>query len=362
MSRPVFDDTGLALLGQRWRGLAAQSGASYFQDWGWVGCMAATRYSDPILVEVHRNEKLVALALFSRRARRRQGGSLHLQESTDPLLASIFIEHNGPLIAIADPVLRQSVLVHLLTYAMREPLGSRPAQARRLVLSGVSSECADAVLMTGGLVEEKSRRAAPYADLSRLDPEQPFLDSLSRNTRYQIRRSNRLYAAQGELAIRRAETVEEGRQFLERLIELHNTTWRARGKKGAFATASVRSFYHELLQSGIPADEVDMLRISAADTEIGYLMNFRHRGVVSAYQSGFDYAGARPQQKPGLTSHYLAIEAYRSRGVTTYDFLAGTDRYKLSLANSQRWLHWLSTAPAWHPSTIGTRLRRLLRL
>ena len=91
-------------------------------------------------------------------------------------------------------------------------------------------------------------------------------------------------------------------------------------------------------------------------------MNFNHNGVVSAYQSGFDYAAATPQQKPGLTSHYFAIEAYRARGLAIYDFLAGADRYKLSLANSHRWLHWLSAAPAWHPYSVGARLRRLLKI
>lgn len=362
MSRPILDRSGLEQLELRWRALASEAGGSYFQDWGWVGCMAAERYPDPILLEMHQDEKLIALALFNRGFSRRDGTSLHLQESIDPALASIFVEHNGPLVTILDPVLRQAVLAALFTAAMRGPIDTLPAQPRRLVLSGVGPDCADAAGMTGGLVDEKSRRIAPFSDLRALDRSRSFVEFLSRNTRHQLRRSNRLYAAQGELTIRRAETVEEGIDYFAKMVDLHNITWRARGKKGAFATASVRRFYAKLLEGGIPRGEVDLLRITAGEAVVGYLLNFNHNGVVSAYQSGFDYASATPQQKPGLTSHYLAIEAYRSRDVAVYDFLAGADRYKLSLANSHRWLHWLSASPAWHPYSVGARLRRLLKI
>lgn len=302
LSRPALDQPGLDRLEARWRPLAKESGGSYFQDWGWVGCMAAERYPDPILIEMHQDETLIALALFNRAASRRDGTSLHLQESIDPLLASIFVEHNGPLVAIADPVLRQAVLAEMFTHAIREPIESLPTHPRRLVLSGVGPDCADAAAMTGGLVDETSRRMAPFSDFRTLDPDRPFVDFLSRNTRHQLRRSNRLYAAQGDLAIRRAETIDEGIGYLASMIELHNTTWKGRGKTGAFATEPVRRFYQELIKTGIPRGEVDLLRITAGDADIGYLMNFNHNGVVSAYQSGFDYAAATPQQKPGLTS------------------------------------------------------------
>lgn len=361
MSRPIFDEPGLAHLKQRWRSLAATAGASYFQDWGWVGCMAGERYADPVLIEVHRNETLVGLALFDRR-NGPGGTSLHLQESTDPPLSSIFVEHNGPLVSITDPVLRQAVLASLFTYAINGPLGAVVTRARRLVLSGVTADCADAASMTGGLVAEKSARVAPYADLLSDEPAGSFIQRLSRNTRHQLRRSNRVYAAQAPLTISRAETVEAGLAFLSDMILLHDRTWTARGKAGAFSTPAVRRFYRELLTNGIPAGEVDLLRVAAGDAAVGYLMNFTHSGTVSAYQSGFDYASAGSHQKPGLTCHYLAIEHYQARGFHTYDFLAGADRYKLSLANAQRGLHWLSVIPAWHPAAIGTRLRQIMHI
>jgi CelD/BcsL family acetyltransferase involved in cellulose biosynthesis len=212
------------------------------------------------------------------------------------------------------------------------------------------------------LVDESSARLAPYVDFRLLSPERPFIDRLSRNTRHQLRRSNRHYSGGGKLVLHRAETVATGLEYLSNLIRLHDLTWRARGKPGAFATAAVRRFYQALIATGVPNGEVDMLQVTADSAVVGYLMNFRHRGVVSAYQSGFNYAGADQQQKPGLTCHFLAIEAYRAQGAVIYDFLAGADRYKLSLANAQRWLHWLNVAPHWHPRSVSTRLRRMVKL
>lgn len=360
LSRPSLTGESLAALEDRWRRFALAAGSSFFQDWTWVGCLAAERYPDPVLLETFRDGELVALALFNRRATRRATESLYLHESTDPALDSTFIEHNGPLISIADPVLRQSVLGHLLARAMNDAVGEGHGRARRLVLSGVAPDCAGAALLTGGVVNESSTRLAPYVDFSLLPPTQPFIERLSRNTRHQLRRSNRQYAEKGALLLRRAETVETGLEFLAELIRLHNITWNARGKPGAFATQAVRRFYQALIATGVPNGEVDMLQVTGANDVVGYLMNFRHRGIVSAYQSGFNYGGATQHQKPGLTCHFLAIEAYRAQGVTVYDFLAGPDRYKLSLANAQRWLHWLTVAPRWRAQSLGAWVRRMI--
>ena len=359
LSRPRLEGTGLAELERRWRGFAPLSSASFFQDWTWVGCLAAERYPDPVLLETFRDERLVALALFNRRAKR-TGESLFLHESTDPALDSTFIEHNGPLVAVADPVLRQAVLGHLLTRAMTDGVGGAPGRPRRLVLSGVGPDSAGSAMLTGGYINESSTRLAPYVDFGQVPDAQPFIERLSRNTRHQLRRSNRQYSEGGALVLRRAETVETGLEYLSDLIRLHNVTWQARGKRGAFSTQAVRRFYQALVAAGLPNGEVDMLQVTADAAVVGYLMNFRHRGVVSAYQSGFNYADARQHQKPGLTCHFLAIEAYRAQGVTIYDFLAGADRYKLSLANAQRWLHWLTVAPRWQARSLSTVARRLL--
>ena len=103
--------------------------------------------------------------------------------------------------------------------------------------------------------------------------------------------------------------------------------------------------------------EIALHRIRTPERTIGILYNFRFRGRELTYQSGFAYDTKRPRLKPGMTCHRLAIEAAARAGLSCYDFLAGADRYKRSLADSQENLEWLEIGPAWSPPLIARRLR-----
>ena len=351
VSRPTLDGPGLVALGERWRTLEAASDVSAFQTWTWVGCNAAERFPDPVLIEAHDAHGPIALALCNRRRSRLLGDTLWLHESGDPALDAIFTEHNDPLLARRAPDL---LLAQLLQGAL-QPYGGRTP---RLVLSGVGEATRTAALQAGAIELPGRDRIAPYVDLAAIAPGTAYIDQLSANTRQQLRRSDRAYAADGELRLEVAQTAEEALAFLDALIALHAATWAARGKPGAFATDTVRRFHQCLVRRGVPG-AVELLRITAGGSMVGYLYNLVHAGRVCAYQSGFDYPGAPAHAKPGLTCHHLAIEAHRARGGQSYDFLGGADRYKRSLANAERTLHWMSIAPRWHFATALARLRRL---
>lgn len=108
-----------------------------------------------------------------------------------------------------------------------------------------------------------------------------------------------------------------------------------------------------------------MVRVRAGEDALGCLYNFKLRGHVYAYQSGFDYERAGPHGKPGLTCDLLAIEHALAADDRVYDFLAGSARYKLSLANAIVPLFWAELAPAGRVFGSAVRLlgalRRLVR-
>lgn len=163
--------------------------------------------------------------------------------------------------------------------------------------------------------------------------------ALSRNTRSQLRRSLKLYAERGPVAITAATNPDEAMAFLEALAERHRSLWRRRGGGGGFRTEQIMRFHRALIARGQAASHVDLVRASAGGAAIGYLYNFVQNGKVYFYQSGFEYE-ADPKLKPGLCTHALAIEHYGARGFSEYDFLAGDARYKRSLAQGERELHW----------------------
>ncbi len=330
----------VAALEPEWRALEAMAPAlSFFQSWTWVGCLAEERFPAPVLLRATRNGQVVGLALFNRRGRH-----LHLTESGDAGLDAPFIEHNAPLVAhpeAAAPLLRAAWA-----------LGG----ARRLVLSGVPPALAEGA---GGTVLRCQERLAPRLDLdaARAAHGADWLAGRSPNTRQQIRRSLRAY---GMPALCRAETVPEALDWLDALIGLHAASWQARGKPGAFSTPFLRRFHRALVSRALPRDELDLLRITGPERDIGFLYNLRLRGEVSAYQSGL-HPGDGAQHRPGLTSHALAIGHALARGDAVYDFLGGDDRYKRSLSSTALPLHWVQRVPRWSAWGIAARLRAAVR-
>lgn len=352
---PVRD---FAALGARWRRLEARADGSFFQSWTWTGCLAAERFPDPILAEATEAGETVALALFNRRRHVLGPDTLYLGETGIPALDRPYIEDNGVLAVTG----REAALTTACLQAARfGPAAGRP---RQLVLSGIDDRTLAAARRVAGETVVRHSDSAPYADLMQSAREDTdYLVRRSANTRQQLRRSDRAWAAFGPLALRRAETVAEAHAFLDELAPLHQATWTVRGEPGCFADPFFGRFHHELIDRGLPRGEIDLLRITAGVRLIGILYNFRFRGRALAYQSGFDYAGAGSRRKPGLTCHHQAIRFCTADGAGIYDFLAGGDRYKQSLSDAERSLHWVElngVPPLWRRAVrrVAGRLMR----
>ncbi len=308
-------------LGAEWQALEARAALTPFQGWGWVGCLAAERYDAPLLLRAEAGGRTLGLALFNHRR-----GGLHLAQSGDPERDRPFIEHNAPLVAEDAPPGTAAAL-----------LRAARGHTRRLVLGGVPPALAAAA---GGLAWRQELRDAPYICLDAARAAGgDWLATLSANTRYQIRRSDRLY---GELAVQAAQTPAQGAEYLAELMALHDRRW---GARGAFATPWLRRFHAALVERLALRGELDMLRISAGGAVVGLLYNFRKQGRVHAYQSGWAEP-ADAHRKPGLTCHHAAIRLALARGDRVYDLLAGGQRYKRNLAQENAPLAWVELVPA----------------
>lgn len=344
---PVAD---LAALGAEWRAFEAKADGSFFQSWTWTGCLADARFSDPCLLRVTQAGRVVALGLFNRRRNLWGRAEFRLGESGDPGWDAVFIEENGLLLAREVAAQRDEVIA----------AGLAAFGGARVILSGVDEAHLRAAGRRGSAREI---RPAPFIDLvgevapPSGAPSGGFLAGCSANTRQQLRRSARSYAARGAISLRRAATVAEAHACLDALATLHQQSWTKRGKPGAFANPRFRQFHRELIARGHPRGEIDLLCLSAGEEVFAYLYQFLWRGQVASYQSGFDFAGARRHEKPGLTAHHLAIEHYAAKGARCYDFLAGAARYKKSLANNERIMYWI-TLDRWGLRRWARCLRR----
>ncbi len=330
-------------LGAAWRALEPEvARLSFFQSWTWLGCLAAERYADPVLLTAIEGGRTRGLALFNR-----SRGRLCLAEAGMPALDAPFIEHNAPLVAGPDP---EAIATALLRAAWGV------AGVRGLVLSGVAPALA---AVAGGRPWRLQQRRAPFVDLAAIRAGGgDWLATRSANTRAILRRSARAYAARGALRLEAAGDVGQALEWFAALERLHTKSWQDRGLPGAFSTDFLRRFHRALIAASAARGELAMLRAASGDAPFGYLYNFRLGGRVQAYQSGLDQAAAPPHGKPGLTSHALAIAQALDAGDAEYDFLAGDARYKTSLATNVRDMAWAELVPARSARGLVVALRR----
>jgi CelD/BcsL family acetyltransferase involved in cellulose biosynthesis len=167
-----------------------------------------------------------------------------------------------------------------------------------------------------------------------------YLDSLSPNTRGQIRRSLKRYAQHGGIKTEIAPDLPTAELFFAEMCRLHQSRWTHRGEEGAFAPGRRLEFHRALIRYAYEKGSIHLVRVTAGAETIGILYNFVQDGKVYFFQSGFNYGGDR-RLKPGLATHACAIQYYLEKGFSKYDLLVGDARYKRSLAKHSAPMAWV---------------------
>lgn len=352
--------TDVDALQVRWERLQARCTGSYFTAWGWIGCWVRALPPSVCLhvLEARRDGEVIGLALIGARHRRRHkliaSRSLFLNEAGDPYFDQLTVEHNGILAppALTIPV-TQACVMYLLSRGDWDELVLRRLDS----LAGLEP-AGNAHKTT--LVEEM-RAPNHFVDLQALRlAGAPYLAAVSGNTRYQIKRALKEYGKEGPLSLVAAATPEQALDYLHRLKALHQAYWAGKGEPGAFANDFFDRFHRTLVAARFACGEIQLLRIDVGAETIGYLYNLVHNGRVLNYQSGFRYRGS-PQLKPGMVSHYLAIEYNLCHGAAGYDFLAGDYQYKKSLGTHAGEMTWAIVRRERLRFQVEEALRRLKR-
>lgn len=329
-------------LEQRWLDLQARSDHSYFTSWSWLGCWLRRlpQSVQPIVLQAAHADHLVGLGIVvAQQIRRRaliMSRGIYLHEAGLPQYDSLTIEHNGFLIERGREVEVSEVLLRFLLEHVQGWdelfLGGLPDTAPLLAF--------DLPARYGAKLIRRQQKPSPFVDLEHLRRQgRDYLACLSSNTRQQIRRAVRAYSSHGELQLTVAQSVDEGTRFLDDLKRLHQQHWQRKGLPGAFGNPFFEDFHRDLVRDRLEQGEVQLARVSAGATCLGYLYNLVHDGHVYFYQSGFDYDGDA-KLKPGMVSHYYAVQHNLEAGARVYDFLASDDQYKKSLSTHSRDMVW----------------------
>ena len=344
-------------LGLLWRDLEARADITFFLSWSWIGAWIAELGHCPPVLFGEAGGALILLGLVVPRRRREAGvirvDGLRLHTTGERDKDCIAIEYNGFL-------LDRAWVGQAETEAVAWLLRAAIVNGRRrdeLHVVGMLERDRSATVPSDCFVQEPYRKPSWRVDLDALRASgKTYLDSLSANTRQQIRRSMRLYQETGPVSATRAPDVPTALCWLDGLKDLHQRQWQARGEPGGFAFPFFERFQRRLVADCIPRGEIELLRVARGEQTIGYLYNLVLRGHVLAFVSGFLYE-ADKRLKPGLVCHTLAIERHLREGNSMYDFLAGEARYKSNLGTpGPDFVYLLIQRP-----TAVTRAERLLR-
>lgn len=322
----------------RWRAL--EGSASFFTSWNWVGPLLGETPTEhrPAILSVLDGDQIVALMLLGRSIRRRRwirSRTLHINETGNPALDAVTLEHNDIVCSQAH---RPQVTQAVMQWLARRPdwdeldVGALSPEAyRRWQLAG--REC-------GLTTRELWTKDHHFVELAAVRQQAGgFLALLSANTRQQIRRSMKHYAQRGELRMARAASEAEALAWLDGLAALHQPYWQAQGQPGAFGTDFQRRFHREVVMRGWPQGAVELVRVSAGDAVLGYAYNFSKDGVLCNYQTGLAYEQDQ-RLKPGLVCHALIAEDAAQRGLARYDMLMGGGHYKQRISNGSGSMTW----------------------
>lgn len=325
-----------------WLDLQGRADCSFFQTWGWfeVWLSQVVGELSPLIISVYFDNRVVGIGiLISAKVKRHHvfhSRSIYLNDA--PFLDNnLVIEYNGLLAARGH---ESEVYSHAFHYMLQKfPAIDEFHFSGLTSISSVNAAVNKYREDVKVICQETSTSYMVTLDYpgSGVDA---YLSSIGKNRRLQIRRSLRLYAEQGPVLVEEAKTVEQALLYLDGLKVLHTRRWQSLGKAGSFANERWDKFQRTLISSRFEYGEIQLVKVSNSNQEIGYLYNFIWRKRVYVLQTGF----ALEQDKklmPGYVVHALAIDYNRDKGMKSYDLLHGDSLYKKLLCNKQQELFWL---------------------
>lgn len=363
---PLGDIEALA---SEWRALESDADCSFFTSWSWIGPWAAMAREQGVELHLYRRTEHgqpAALALLSRsRIKRRvifRYDTLSLNEIPVHGLDMI-IEYNGLLIRRGH---EQAVYQNLA----KDLLGA-PPRWQEIRLSGIPEAHWQQITadLPPSLTVRIDEQRVPWAtDISQVNGElDKLLAPLSRNRRWQIRRSFKAFQEEGELQTSLPNSLEEALTWFDEMGILHTARWNNVGKAGSFANVHWVDFHRQVIREGFDRGEIQLLRVSTGEKTIGYIYSFVWRGTVYMLQSGFTQEEDNVR-RPGFVSHCLAMNLNSTLGNSIYDYMCGDSDYKRALAKEKNALIWGKLCKqSWRQSSeaaltrIVHRLRQLRR-
>lgn len=160
-----------------------------------------------------------------------------------------------------------------------------------------------------------------------------YLNALEPSFRPLLTRYPKRLQSRHRVRIRRSECLQNLKDHLDILFQLHQMRWTGRGEPGAFAISERRDFYFKMASAFLQRGWLEFWLLELDGKIVGAQFCFRYNDTVSLLQEGFHPEYTAEKIGYALRAHVLE-EMIRS-GAKRYDFLGGDDPYKAKFGAHQ---------------------------
>jgi len=316
----------LEKLKSQWAELELIANNSIFTSWHWISTWLAFTHYSAKLITVTLKHETIGLAFITENKQSKFGfnaNQLWINRTGNTAQDQIWNEYND--------ILCCEGLEYAIRAAVLEHFDRKLSQVDELII-GVSDINIAQTPLPNNMMQYTSWKTTSYStDLkTEFSNWHQYLQSISKNTRSQIKRSAKLYGGIDNFTVTRASSTAEALQYLHAVGQYHKLRWS--DQKSGFKNPLFIRFHESLITHKFESGCVDILKVQINNKVICYLYNLIYKDTVYFYLSGIEYSNDN-RLKPGLLSHSLAIAHYAKRGYKKYDFMGGEGRYKKSLSN-----------------------------
>lgn len=190
-----------------------------------------------------------------------------------------------------------------------------------------------------------------------------LLDRLSPKVRKYGRRLLR-QLDEGQIDFRVADSTDQSQQMFDDLVDLHERRWKEAAKPGAFSSAPFVKMHQNLLNAWTENRLAYTTGLYRPDGRaLAVLYGFVVGTEFHFYQSGVDHGATDVVDTPGTALILRTIDYLANTGIMRFDFLRGSQPYKLKHSTEEVAMARLVVRRTWSaklaaPGPIQQWLRR----
>lgn len=318
----------------KWCDLFHRSDTSPFLGWSWISSWLHSLPVLPVVLEAKYDHKIVGLALLCKTDKVIFPGfkirQLWLHRFGQQEYDQVWIEHNDFLL--------DKEHAETTRHSMTSFLSTHNNLWDELYLGMATEKVVN--LFGKNLVKKRIDISSPsfIVDLREKQEIKDYLSDLSKNTRSQISRTQKLLEKQGTLELTWIQNHLEKMEAFEEVSTLHQEKWGTTEFGSGFSNPKFVTFHKSMLATDNDVTRLYCLRLDKVALAYIYIVKDDSDWYfyLSAIKSSDDN-----RIKIGLLAHTLVIEEAINYDANCYSFLAGEARYKRSMSNTPESLQQL---------------------